>query len=204
MDKDYSVVREIVIDNFSEYIQTSAKVRPKPYVKGRSIIPKKYQNDDYGFKISRYKGEDVEVLYRKSDGIIIPSNSRTVDKPRLKKVNGQDVYNQNAMTFGRSKIVQILHEYFDKFLKGQQPIQEEHYPLTIQMTFNVHDMGRNNVDNDNKWIWRKVLQDTMVDNKLIPDDNVNIINGNMEITNLIPGSENQSLIIRVYGKNSGA
>lgn len=204
MDKDYSVVREIVIDNFSEYIQTSSKVMPKPYIKGKINIPLKYQTEDYGFKKTLIRGKEVEVLIRKSDGLVLTSNTKTVNKPRIKKVNGQEVYNQAAMTFGRSKIVNILHDYFNKYLKDIEPITDNYYPLSIHMEFNIHDMGKNNVDNDNKWIWRKCLQDSMVDNKVIPDDNIKIINSNTEVTNLIPEEETQSLIIRVYGKNSGS
>lgn len=206
MDNRYSeLIKEIVIDNFSEYIQTTAKIRPKPYIKGQCKIPLKYQNSNYEFKQLTYFGKSMEALVLKETGEIVPSNSKTVNRPRLKKVNGQDVYNQNAMTFGRAKIVNILHDYFDKHLDSISPIDNiELYPLHLEMSFYVHDMGRNNIDNDNKWIWRKCLQDTMVNKGIIPDDNVYNIAKNSEETYLIPGDQTQKLIIRIYGQNSGS
>lgn len=193
--------REIIIDNFSEYIQTASKIMPKPYEKRKGFIPKKYNNSDYEFRKIKYRGKEIEALVRKSDGIMIPSNSRTVSRPRIKKVNGQDVYNQNAMTFGRNKIVQILHEYFRPKFKDLEPLTNvDEFPLLLDLTFEINDMGKLNVDNDNKWIWRKCIQDTMTELGIIPDDNVNVISKNSEETILIPEGVEQRLIIRLYGK----
>lgn len=199
MDKDkVSVIREIVINNFSEYIQTTAKIRPKPYIKNKGNLPKKYQNSLYEFRTLIYYGKTIEALVRKSDGFIIPSNSRTVDKPRNTKVNGQDIYNQNSMKFGRAKLVGILHGYFENIIKNIEPITEN-YPLKLELEFNIHDMGKLNIDNDNKWIWTKCFQDTLVSTGKLPDDNVNYINENITKTNFIDESQSQSLIIRIYG-----
>lgn len=199
MDKNEKVMlREIVINNFSEYIQTTAKIRPKPFIKGSSRIPLKYQNDDYEFRNIKFWGKNIVALIKKSDGTVVASNSITVNRPRLFKVNGQDVYNQNVSTFSRATIVNILHNYFKPYLKDFEPL-EGNSSLTLEMIFNIHDMGKRNVDNDNKWIWRKCFQDTLVLEGKLPDDNVYCINKNTESTNLIPETESQSLIIRIYG-----
>lgn len=199
MDNRYSeLVREVVIDNFSEYIQTTAKVRPIPFIKGKTRIPLKYQNDEYEFRQVRFWGQNITALVKKSDGLIVPTNSKAVDKPRIKKVNGQDVYNQNAAAFGRAKIVDILHNYFEDHLKSMEPLDLSEYPLHIEMLFYIHDMGRRNVDNDNKWIWMKTMQDTLTKLSKIPDDNVNVIARNSQETILIPEDETQKLIIKIY------
>lgn len=205
MDNRYSeLIREIVIDNFSEYIQTTAKIRPKPYIKGHCKLPLKYQNSNYEFRKVTFWGKNIEALVRKEDGLVVPSNSKTVDRPRIKKVNGQDVYNQNAMTFGRAKIVNILHDYFRDILNIEPISDINNYPLLLDLQFFVHDMGKQNIDNDNKWIWRKCIQDTLVENGIIPDDNVYNISKNSEETTLIPNTDSQKLIIRIYGQNSSS
>lgn len=199
MDRNSELIEKIVIDNFSEYFQTTAKIRPKPYLKNRINLPKKYQNSDYEFRKITYYGKEIEALVRKSDGMMVPSNSKTVDRPRIKKINGQDIYNQNAMTFGRSKIVTMLHDYFKKHV-NIEPINDiEKYPLTVEMLFYVHDMNKNNIDNDNKWIWTKCFQDTLTEKGVIPDDNVYVISRNITETILIPEDATQQLIINIYG-----
>lgn len=202
MDNRYSeLVREVIIDDFSEYIQTTVKVRPIPFVEGKQRVPKKYLNDEYEFRDIRFWGQNIRALVRKSDGTVVPTNSVSVNKPRIKKVNGQDVYNQNAMTFGRAKIVDILHNYFKPHLQKLENIPLEAYPLHLEMIFKVHDMGKRNVDNDNKWIWRKTCQDTLTELGKISDDNVYNIAKNSEETILIPEDESQQLIIRIYGQS---
>lgn len=203
MDNRFSeVLREVVIDNFSEYIQTSSKVMPKPYIQGKVRVPLKYQNDEYEFRRIKYRGKFIQALVHKVSGLMVVSNTKTVDRPREVKVNGQDIYNQNAFTFGRSKIVEVLHKYFHEKINWEPISDVNNYPLAIEMIFVVNDMGKRNVDNDNKWIWRKCLQDTIVRKGIIPDDNVYNIVRNMEETVLVPEGEPQKLIIRVYGQKA--
>ena len=64
-------------------------------------------------------------------------------------------------------------------------------------------MGKHNIDNDNKWPWRKWLQDTMVELGIIPDDNLQYINDNRETTYLLPNEDEveQKMEIIVYGES---
>jgi len=192
--KERNKLVSVEIDNFSEYIEISKKRLAKPYVKGKCRIPKKYQNDNYVFN---KKG----ILVIKETGQVVVKNTRTVGKPRYKKVNGQDIYNGSVTRQSRSGLVKKIHEYFIPLLKDIPKFEDiDQFPLTLELIFYVHDKGKFNVDNDNKWIWRKCIQDTITELKLWPDDNVNVVSRNEEETILIPDTEDQKLIINIYGK----
>lgn len=191
----------VTINNFSEYVTKTNKVRPKPYIEGKCRLPIKYQGDDYEWRKIKYWGKIISARFHKDADMkdFLVSNSKTANKPREVKVNGQEVYNQRGGAFSRMVMRDILHSYFEEHFKNIKPIEDiEVYPIGLWIKFHIHDMGKRNIDNDNKWPWRKWAQDTLVDLKIIPDDNVNIINDNRETTYLIPDDQEQKLEIIVY------
>lgn len=191
----------IQIDNFSEYIKKANKARELPYIKGKCRLPKMYDNDEYEWRKIKYWGKQVEVIYRKADGIMMIANKKTANKPRLVKVNGQDIYNQKNNSFSRNFLRNFLHDYFKVYLEGVQPFEDiDQYPLTVELLFYMRDEGKHNIDNDNKWVWTKGFQDTLTEMKIIPDDNCNVISRNESETILIPEDQEQKLIINIYGK----
>lgn len=194
---------KITIENYSEYIQKTNKVRPVPYIKGKCRLPMKYESEeDFEWRKIKYWGKFVEARFKKEADIKdwLISNNKSANKPRMVKVNGQSVYNQTGGSFNRAFMRDRLHEYFEKHLEGIKPIDNiEVFPLSIWIKFYIHDMGKHNIDNDNKWPWRKWFQDTMVDLKLITDDNLQYINDNRETTYLIPEDQDQKMEIILYG-----
>lgn len=195
---------KITIDDFSEYIVKANKARPIPYIKGKKPLPKKYSdNEEYEWRKIKYWGKIIEARFKKDADMkdFLISNSKTANKPRLVKVNGNEVYNQTGGSFNRAFMRNILHKYFDKYLEGIEPIKDvEVYPLYIWIKFYIHDMGKGNIDNDNKWPWRKFFQDSLAELGIIPDDNVYLVNDNRETTYLIPPDQKQKMEIVVYGR----
>lgn len=195
----------ITINDFSEYIQKTQKVRPIPYIKGRCKLPKKYESDDlYEWRKIKYWGRSIEARYEKGalEKEFLISNNKSANKARFVKVNGQEVYNQTGGSFNRSFMRNVLHEYFHEFIKDIKPIEDINvYPLYIWIKFYIKDMGKHNIDNDNKWPWRKFFQDSLTEAGIIPDDNLQYINDNRETTYLLPNEDDveQKMEIIIYG-----
>ena len=205
MEKEKELFK-ITIDDFSEYIQKTKKVRPVPYIKGKCRLPKKYESEeDFEWRKIKYWGKFVEARYAKEADMkdFLISNNKTANKERFVKVNGQEVYNQAGGSFNRAFMRNILHQYFKKYLVGIKPIEDiEVFPLYIWIRFYIHDMGKHNIDNDNKWPWRRFFQDSLTEAGIIPDDNLQYINDNRETTYLIPDDQKQKMEIIVYGKGT--
>lgn len=191
-NKKYQLLKHIEIP-FSEYVQISKKRRAMPYIKGKCRIPKKFEKDIYGWNSKGY-------LINKLTGEVIIRNARLAGTPREKKVNGQNIYNGNVSRQSRATLVKALHENFSKYLKDIEPIKDiKHFPLGLHLIFKVHDQARFNLDNDNRWIWEKAIQDTLVQEKIIPDDNPYIVWENLKRTILIPNEVEETLIVEIYG-----
>lgn len=196
MDREKELLVSITIDDFSEYIKISQARRAKPYIQGKCRLPKKYSTDEYKWVV---KGKQT-VLARVSDGLILVANSKSAGTPKYKKVNGQDIYNGNVSRQARASLVKAIHQYFIPYFKDIQTIDNiDNYPLSLELQFLLHDNGKNNIDNDNKWIWRKCIQDTLTELNIIPDDNPQIISKNSEETIFISPETPQQLIINIYG-----
>lgn len=189
----------IEILDFSEYVQIAQKRMAKPYEQGKCRVPNKYSTEEFGW----VKKGKKNVLVRINDGLVLTSNPNTVGTPRYKKVNGQDIYNGNVSRQSRASLVKNIHNYLSTFIKDIEPINDiELFPLTIELLFYVYDQGKHNIDNDNKWIWGKCIQDTLTEYAKIADDNPHIVNRNESETILIPENQEQKLIINIYGNKN--
>lgn len=176
-------------------IQLSKSRRATYYIKDKGKLPKKYSDS------SRYQFGEKDRLYDMETGKLVVKNIRSVGTPRYKKLNGQDIYNGNISRQARATLVKSVQEKFKPILDPiVLPDDPEEYPLTLELIFKMHDKGRRNIDNDNKWIWRKCIQDTLSVMGKWKDDNNYIISRNEEETILIPEDESQKLIINFYGR----
>lgn len=195
----------ITINDFSEYIQKTQKVRPIPYIKGKCRLPKKYESEeDYEWRKIKYWGKIIEARFEKNANMkdFLISNNKSANKPRMVKVNGQEVYNQTGGSFNRVFMRNTLHTYFHEYIKDMPVIDNiDTFPLYIWIKFYIHDMGKHNIDNDNKWPWRKFFQDSLTEAGKIPDDNINVINDNRETTYLITPDQEQKMEIIIYGRS---
>jgi len=135
--------------------------RPKYYTT-KDKIPKKY----HGYEFD-HKGRLVTP-----DGTPIMRNARTVNTPRVKKINGQEFYSGITRPIIRVKIVNGIKDSFRPYLKEMPKIKS--FPIKIHCEF--HDIpGRADWDLDNKWIYCKVFQDLLVQEGKLPDDNIKFV-----------------------------
>lgn len=174
-------VFKIVINNFSEYVKISDKRQVKPYLKGKRFIPKKYQTKDYTWDS---KGRLVSA----TTGEIIASNPIVAGTERWWRINGQDIYNQKIKHSARHGLMTKLHQMFSVYLKDIPKI--ENFPIKLELNFFILDNNKvktreKNIDNDNKWLYNKVVQDTLTELGIIPDDNCYYINGNNITTTFV-------------------
>jgi hypothetical protein len=192
IQRKYILLKKVELP-FSDYVEVSKKARGKPYVKDKCRVPLKYQTDDYFWNAKGY-------LARTSDGLVLTSNPKIAGKPRIKKINGQDIYNGAMSKQARAFIKRVASDKLTPYLRDIEPLLNvENYPLGIAMNFHIHDNGKRNLDNDNRWIWEKALQDTLVTLKIIPDDNPYIIWENIKRSILISNEKEESLVIEIYG-----
>jgi hypothetical protein len=199
MVNEREIISSIVIDEFSEYVKIAQKANSKPYEKDKCRIPNKYLTEEFGW----FRKGKKNVLVRIADGLVLTSNPGIAGKPRYKKVNGQDIYNGNVSRQSRATLVKNIHIYLHDFISAIDSIENiDLFPLTLEVIFYVYDQGKYNIDNDNKWIWTKCIQDTLVECQKIIDDNPHIINRNESETILIPEDQQQKLIINIYGKKN--
>lgn len=187
-----NIVHKIVIPNFNEYIRISEARRAKPFLKNsKRKLPKKYQTEEY---IWNKKGQ----LINDKTGSLVASNSITVGKPREWRINGQDIYNQKIKHTTRGGIMKKLHDKFNPYLKDIKPLTE--FPVDLYIKFYIQDARKiddrsKNIDNDNKWIYHKVIQDCLRDLKKIPDDELDYITGNFHKTYFVDNPEDVKLEI---------
>lgn len=154
------MTKNILINDFSEYIQVAKQIKPTYYKQKNTRIPKMYSKPNFIFK-------DKKLFNTTTEQYVI-ANKNKAGKPRMYKVNGQDLYNGRMHHSTRSKIVYELHEYFAPYV-SELPVFTE-YPIEITMEFVIKDQGKNNIDNDNKWLWQKAFTDTLtIEGKIIDD-----------------------------------
>ena len=194
MNEDNNLVK-IVIPNFSEYIRIAEARRAKPILKNsKRRLPIKYQTEDY---IWNTKGQ----LIHAKTGSLVPANSITVGQPRDWRINGQDIYNQKIKHTTRGGIMQKMHTKFNEHLNKIEPLVD--FPVTLHLKFYIQDARKlndksKNIDNDNRWIYHKVIQDCLRDLKKIPEDELDFINENRHKTYFVDSPEECRLEIHIY------
>ena len=149
----------IEIPNYLTHVQLTKGRRPKYYTKGTNI-PKKYQ---------KYKQYDSKGRLLDDNKKPLIANPASVNKPRIKKINGQELYSGNMPPHMRSKVVACIKESFEPFLKKVKPILD--FPIRIDAELHTIP-GTWGWDLDNQWIYHKCFQDALVAQGIIPDDSI--------------------------------
>jgi Holliday junction resolvase RusA-like endonuclease len=153
----------IEIPKYIKHILLSNKRRATYYMKGEQI-PKRFLAKKYPFD---KKNRMVDF-----EGKPIIKNQRTVGTPRLKKINGQDIYSGYATHHLRANMVNQIKESFMQVLKG---IPRVNYS-PVRIDAEIHDViGAANWDLDNLWIYIKCMQDCLTDAGIIPDDTIEYV-----------------------------
>lgn len=135
--------------------------RPKYYLSSEKI-PKKYAGYDFD-----RKGRLITP-----DGQPILRNARSVNTPRMRKINGQEFYSGVTRPAMRVKIVNAIKDSFRPYVADMPRLRQ----FPIQLMCEYHDLpGRADWDLDNKWIYCKVFQDLLVQDSKLPDDNIKYV-----------------------------
>lgn len=176
-------ITAITIPEFITHVKLSNKRRAKYYTK-KSKIPKKYK--ELKFK----NGFLVDV-----DGKKVVSNPRSVGTPKLKKINGQEIYSGMPHHM-RAKIVKTIKDFYKKHLKNIDPVDS--FPIQIEMELHAPiEVG--NWDLDNLWIYNKCFQDALTDLGIIPDDNIQYITKPASpLFFPVENMEDRKLVYRIY------
>ena len=108
----------------------------------------------------------------KKDGSRYVSNPKYAGKPRLWRVNGQDLYSGVLHPQQRSKITKYYHEYLTKFIPKKLKLKE--FPISTRVE--IHEVKQDVLpDASNLWIWLKWFEDVLTESEVIPDDGPNYV-----------------------------
>lgn len=93
----------------------------------------------------------------------VVSNTRSVGKPRMRKINGQDLWS-GIDHHMRNKLAKSIKIYFYEIFreKGLEKFNKEDYPLSINLTF-YGPLSEFDLDNHSLW-YRKCIQDALCGN----------------------------------------
>lgn len=118
--------------------------------------------DDYIKEVTISKAVRPKYKVNK-DGEKVISNPRSANKPRMRKINGQDLWSGIDHHL-RSKIAKEIKVYFYEIFKKKKLkfINKKHYPLSIGLTF-YGPLGDYDLDNHVSW-YRKCIQDALCGN----------------------------------------
>lgn len=112
-------------------------------------------------------------------------------------INAQHIYNSNMSHIKRWSYIKKIKELIRPFLKDIKPIKQ----FPIKLSGNLYcPIGKGDWDLDNlTFIYSKVIQDLMVELKIIPDDNIRYINKSMDLQHF--EDENNKLEIIIWKTN---
>ena len=145
-------------------------VEKAQYYTAKHKLPKKYK--------PILKRFGARLLYVDSKNKAIVKNTKTIGKRNIWKVNGQDFYSLKLHWSTRSKIKTFYHGYFSREIRSQLPkriILDDGNRFKIRMV--IHTLRETGIpDITNTWILLKIFEDTLVQLKIIPDDDPKHVN----------------------------
>lgn len=138
------------------------------------------------------------------DGTSKISNSKYAGKPRLWRVNGQDMYNGRLNPLMRAKITKYYHDYLIGYIhlnfvhKHITSCTIKDFPISISLDiFEIKDDKMPDIDN--LWIWKKWFSDCLTELEIIPDDGPDyIIESGYIKYHWVTTEEERKLIFNIY------
>lgn len=167
-----NLIQKIVIPNYPDELLMANSMRPKYYIaewsvaKGEKNIPKSFLNEE------KYYFSDKGILMNRSTGLPQLKNSKSVGKPRMWKVNFQDIWNQSITRMARAIRTEKLKEIFRSYIEQFNIITE--FPIEVSII--LYNTGFK-IDTSNKGvIYIKIIEDLLQELKKIPNDSINYVN----------------------------
>lgn len=171
---------QVIIPQWQSKILISNEIRAKYWeFKDFSKLPKKHLeniNPNYFFKKI---GKKTFVIDKEGNKLL--KNTKSVGKPKYWVLNGQDLYNAVLDWRRRSKMAEYYHNYFSNYIKDQlTPINfDELYSLGfigVSISCDIYEIKKGQlIDVSNLWLLEKFFEDSLVNCKIIPDDNPNYV-----------------------------
>jgi hypothetical protein len=188
---DHIPIRVIRIYPLPTHVEVS-KRRHAKYWKTKDKLTKEMELKLKSNKIYPHR----DGYYRGFDNKKIIKNTKSVNTPNLVAINGQLIYNNQFSGVERSLYIQLIKKVLKPFIIKITPITE--FPIKFTCTV-FREFGRGDWDLDNLWIYTKVIQDLMVDEKIIPEDNVKYISQSMGFKYVpIPPDSTPAMVVEIY------
>lgn len=168
-------VATLTIPKYPTKIKMSEKTQTKYYRKRDGKWKPRKLPPTYREKLEKgiWKTNKNHYLVNE-DGDRVVANPRKAGKPNYEYLSG----NRFTTGFGhymvRKKIVDGLKEFYKKHI-DIEPI--ERFPLIVEWEFHSMVTGEPNFDMSNFWFYYKYLEDSLVDEGILPDDSIPYITG---------------------------
>ena len=180
------VLYVIEIPNYIKYVILSQKRRTLYWTVDDKNLPARVRAQITGIdKKKRLLGKNHQPIIK---------NPRAAGTPRMRKINGQDIYSGFGNHFYRQAVVEQVKKSFMEVLKDIPRL--DYSPVRIDAQ--LHDeIGAANWDLDNLWIYVKCMLDCLTSSGIIPDDTIEFITKapSFEFYPIEPGEERKMVFI---------
>lgn len=168
-------IQTLTIPKYVTQIKTSNKRRPKYYQfdKKKFIWKPKDLPSHIRKKLDKsiYKVSGEGFLLDESGNKVV-ANPKTAGTEKYEQLSGNKFFSGYGSYHIRRKLTGELKKFYKPFVKKLEPITV--FPLRIEWDFYTI-MNKADWDMDNMSFYWKYLQDTLVDQGIIPEDNIRYI-----------------------------
>lgn len=187
---------EIVFEKYPRQYKASNSQRARYYQQGKKSLPLSFcdkqlydtqgirepDNINYAWrqfpKIKQGKKILINMLVDLKTNERVSFNPNEIGKPKIKNINGQDIYSGNIARHERNNMIGEIKDYFRAILIEKKIPKIEKYPIYFEAE--LHDLEYDEVFSRGKpWDIRnrffpygKALEDVMVDLGILTDDNI--------------------------------
>lgn len=167
------LIAEIEIPEYPTKIKMSEKTRPVYYKLNKTRWNPRKLPKTYRAKLEKgIWSKDDDGYLRDEDGEKILANPQKAGKPNYEYLSGNRFTSGFGHYMVRKKIVDGLKEYYKQFI-DIEPIEQ--FPLICEWDFYSKVKGAANFDMSNFWFYYKYFEDCLVDEGIIPDDNIQYV-----------------------------
>jgi hypothetical protein len=176
----------IEVPRYITHVMLSKARRAKTYKKG-DTIPKKYMHYRFDAKGTLVDPQNIPVV----------ANPRVAGTPRMKKISGQEFYKGNVHPQTRAKIIKTMKEEFLPYFLSTKPIPADMLPTHITLEIYGHTTHEQTDLDNMSWVYMKVIQDVLVEAKILPDDSLSYINQTQVCYYPVDDPEKRKMIIKL-------
>lgn len=114
---------------------------------------------------------DSDGYLRNEDGDRIVANPRSAGTPNYEPVSGNR-FSSGMHHRTRMTLIEGIKDFYRPFVQQMEPFTD--FPIMVVWEFHTK-IKEPNFDMSNFWFYYKYFEDTMVDEEIIPDDNVKYV-----------------------------